>query len=55
MRQKCEKQAELKQAEKKQSQPKQLIVNKKLGKPLLLGDIDGMVQDCLRVSESLSS
>ena len=61
---------ELKQAEKKQREPKQLIANKKRGKPLLLGDIDAMVQegkplllgdidamvqDYLRVSESLSS
>ena len=46
---------ELKQDEKEQRQPKQLIANKTWGKPLLLGDIDGMVQDYFRVSESLSS
>ena len=46
---------ELKQAEKEQRQPKQLIANKTRGKPLLLGDIDGMVQDYFGVSESLSS
>ena len=44
---------ELKQAEKEQRQPKQLIAKKTQGKPLLLADIDGMVQDYFRVSESL--
>ena len=46
---------ELKQAEKEQRELKQLIANKKRVKPLLLGNIDGMFQDYLRVSESLSS
>ena len=46
---------ESKQTEKEQREPKQSIANKKLGKPLLPGNIDGMVQDYLRVSESLSS
>ena len=46
---------ELRQAEKEQREPKQLIANKKRGKSLLFGDIDGMVQDYLRVSENLSS
>ena len=46
---------ELKQAENEQREPKQLNENKKRGKPLLLGYIDGMVQNYLRVSESLSS
>ena len=54
MRQKHEN--ELKQTEKELREPKQLITSKKLErKPLLLGDIDGMVQDYLRVSERLSS
>ena len=53
MRQKYEN--ELKQAKKEQREPKQLIANKKLRKPVLLGDIDGMVQDYLKVSDSLSS
>ena len=46
---------ELKQAEKEQHEPKKLIANKKRGKALILGDIDGMIQDHLRVSESLPS
>ena len=46
---------ELKQAEKEQHEPKKLIANKKRGKALLLGDIDGMIQDHLRISESLPS
>ena len=46
---------ELKQAEKEQLEPKQLITNKKRGKPLLQGDTDAIVQDYLRVSESLLS
>ena len=53
MRQKHEN--ELKQAGKEQREPKQSIANKNREKPLLLGNIDGMVQDYLRVSESLSS
>ena len=54
MRQKHEN--ELKQTEKELREPKQLITSKKLErKPLLLGDIGGMVQDYLRVSERLSS
>ena len=48
MRQKYEN--ELKQAGKETINCKQ-----KSGKSLLLGNIDGMVQDYLRVSESLSS
>ena len=46
---------ELKQAEKGQRETKQLTANKKRGKALLLGDIDTVVQDYLRVIESLSS
>ena len=47
---------ELKQAEKEQRQLKQLIVKKKKwGKPFLLVGSNGMVQDYLRVSASLSS
>ena len=41
---------ELKQAEKEQRELKQVIANKRRGKPLL-GDIDGTVQDYLKVSE----
>ena len=53
MRQKYEN--ELKQAGKEQREPKQSIANKNWGKPLLLSNIDGIVQDYLRVSEILSS
>ena len=44
----------LRQAEKEQCEPKQLIANKKQGNSLLLSDINRMVQDYLRISESLS-
>ena len=43
-------QRRIKQAEKEQRELKQVIANKRRGKPLL-GDIDGTVRDYLKVSE----